>query len=231
MVSHCQEFSPIRCKVLGEEQLRVVIRMGLNRAMRHGFGNRGPCRLYLEMQFLFGGAFDTDPQYPWAGEILRDRADQTRRAEQLYEHTLDYLDKVTGPDNIYAHAAEAKIPAVAQNSLPYSSADFISGLLWEMERVYPQKVAYVGRDALVTLIEQGRAEARRFQFPSPRGETLLAVLMFAFGHACLDDPFYPWIYRTLHQDNITDPEARARRLEKKSLTWLDHVLAVAPKRG
>ena len=50
------------------------------------------------------------------------------------------------------------------------------------------------------------------------------LLMFAFGHGCCDDPLYPWIARTLNDERITDPPARAKRLETKALTWLDHVL-------
>ena len=55
--------------------------------------------------------------------------------------------------------------------------------------------------------------------------TLLAILMFSFGHGCLDDPLYPWMSQTLSDERITDVSARAERLERKSITWLDHVLA------
>jgi hypothetical protein len=53
--------------------------------------------------------------------------------------------------------------------------------------------------------------------------------MFAFGHGCTHDPLYPWIARTLKDERIKDPAARAERLEKKAITWLDHVLARPPK--
>jgi uncharacterized membrane protein len=56
--------------------------------------------------------------------------------------------------------------------------------------------------------------------------------MFAFGHGCLNDPLYPWIAMTLEGDAIGDSDARTRRLERRALTWLDHVLGYfyeAPK--
>ena len=46
-----------------------------------------------------------------------------------------------------------------------------------------------------------------------------------FGHGCADDPLYPWIERTLNDQAIIDAPARAKRLEKKAITWLEHVLA------
>jgi hypothetical protein len=54
---------------------------------------------------------------------------------------------------------------------------------------------------------------------------LVVILMLAFGHGCGTDPFYPWIARTLRDERLTDPVARAERLEKRALTWLDRVLA------
>jgi hypothetical protein len=49
--------------------------------------------------------------------------------------------------------------------------------------------------------------------------------MYAFGHNCVNDPLYPWIYNTLNDKKIITPQARAERLEKKAVTWFNHVLA------
>src|SRR5262245_45441568 len=68
MVVHSKEFSPRLCEVIGEEQLRVALRAAMDQAGGYGFTNRGPVRLFIEMRFLFGSAFDTDPQYPWAAK-------------------------------------------------------------------------------------------------------------------------------------------------------------------
>ena len=48
--------------------------------------------------------------------------------------------------------------------------------------------------------------------------------MYAFGHGCVDDPLYPWIGNTLSDEKIAEPSVRAERLERKALTWLNHVL-------
>ena len=53
----------------------------------------------------------------------------------------------------------------------------------------------------------------------------MVALMFAFGHGCANDPLYPWIANTLRDERIADSAARADRLERKALTWLNHVLA------
>jgi hypothetical protein len=229
MVAHSKDFSPRLCEVIGEEQLRVAIRRAMGRAGGHGLTERGPVRLFIELMFLFGSDFDTDPQYPWAAKFLQSSEDQMQRAERLYERTLDYQDKVSGPDAANTRKALEDLSVLARRPLPFPPEDFDAGMLREMARVYPQKAADIGEEGLKSLLSQGRDEARRYRFPTVRGEALIVVLMFAFGHGCTDDPLYPWIARTLKDQKITDPAARAQRLEKKALTWLDRVIASSPE--
>lgn len=226
MVAHLAEFSPPLFKVIKEEQMREVVRFGINQAREYRFTLRGPTRLYLELMLLFGSHFDTDPQYPWAGEILKDRysVSEMQRAEWLYEKTLEYQEKVSGPNAVNARKAMEDLLIFAKNPLPFSSKEFRLGVLSEMKRVFPLKANFVGEEALKTLINKGGKEARKHKFPTVRGATLIVVLMYAFGHGCAEDLLYPWIGRTLNDEKIIEPLARSERLEKKAITWLEHVL-------
>lgn len=225
MVVHSKEFTPRLCKVLGDEQLRVALRQAMKRADTYGFANRGPIRLYIELMFLYGSDFDTDPQYPALGEILNAPEEQMMRAEQIYEGILDYQGKVSGRGAANVRKALAALSVFARKPVTFSPDNFVAEMLQEMTRAFPQKAAYVGEEGLITIIHEGIAEARKYGFPEVRGETLMVVLMYAFGHGCSDDPLYPWISRTLRDEKIVDAAARADRLKKKAITWLDHVLA------
>ena len=225
MVLHSKEFTPRLCKVLGDEQLRVALRQAMERADTYGFTNRGPIRLYIELMFLYGSDFDTDPQYPALAEVLNAPDDQMLRAERLYEGILDYQKKVSGVNAENVRKALTALSIFAKKTVTFSPNNFVAEMLQEMSHAFPQKAAYIGEENLTTLIHEGSAEARKYGFPSVRGETLMVVLMFAFGYGCSDDPLYPWISRTLKDERIVDPEGRAKRLEKKSITWLEHVLA------
>lgn len=229
MVAHSRNFSPRLCEVIGEEQLRVALRRAIDRADRYGFTCRGPIRLFIELMFLFGSGFDTDAQYPWAREILHGSGDEMQRAQQLYERTLDYQEKVSGRNGENTRGALMELLILARRPETFLSSDIVTSLRREMTRVFPDKAAYIGEGGLTTLIEEGRSEAQKYLFPTTRGEALVVSLMFAFGHGCTDDPLYPWIARTLCDSRITDPAARAGRLEKKAVTWLEHVLAALRK--
>ena len=224
MVVHSTDFSPL-CEVIGEGQLRVALRRAMARAGGYGFTYRGPIRLFIEFMFLFGSAFDTDPQYPWAAKILHSSDDQMERAEELWEKVLDYQEKVSGPDEANTRKALEDLSLLARQPVMFSADDFVAGMLQEMTRVFPQKAAYIGEEGLKALIHEGSAQARSYRFPAVRGEALVVGLMFAFGHGCTDDPLYPWIAGTLKDERIITPMARAERLYKKAMTWLDHAIA------
>lgn len=224
-MEHSKAFSPRLCAVLGDAQLRIAVHSAIERAMGYGFTDRGPIRLFVELTFLCGSAFDTDPQYRPAGDILRAPGDQMQRAERLHQGQLDYLDRVSGAGNANVRHALAELSLYARAPIAVSPNDFADGMLRELTRVFPQKAAYIGEARLTELIEEGRAAARGYEFHSLRAQVLIVVLMFAFGHGCTDDPLYPWIARTLADSRIVDPAARAARLEKKAMTWLAHVLA------
>jgi hypothetical protein len=231
MVAHLAEFSPPLFKAIKEDQMRVAIRFGIARAAEYGITFQGPVRLYLELMLLFGSHFDSDPQYPWAAEILTDETPQMPRAQRLFEKTQDYRKNIGGPRDDYTLAALRRISAMARQPPPVPPAHLAPAMLQEMARVYPQKSAYVGEAALRQLIESGMTAARSYGFSTPRALVLPVVLMFAFGHGCCDDPLYPWIARTLRDEAITDSEGRAQRLEAKALTWLDRVLAYFDQEG
>jgi hypothetical protein len=200
--------------------------LGIARAAEHGLNLRGPVRLYLELTLLFGSFFDTDPQYPWAAAILQDRnAPQMPRAERIYKKTLEYRQAVAGPEDSFTFEALREIRALTRQLPMFSAAAFAPEMLAQIERVYPQKAAYVGRAGLEALIGQGIEQARRAGFLPGRQTALMIVLMLSFGHGCAEDPLYPWIARTLRDPAIVDAPARADRLMRRAVTWLDHVLA------
>jgi hypothetical protein len=231
MVAHSLRFAPKLAKVIGEEQLRRALRAAMTRAQSHGFTLRGPVRLFVEAMFLFGSAFDDDPQYPWASAILRTSVDQMARASQLYAKVLDYQARVSGPKATNTRAALGRLAQLSQRPPAPAHGSREDGIMWELANVFPEKAAYAGKDGLRQLVTEGVAAARKAGFETPRSHLLVVMLMFMFGHGCVDDLLYPWIARTISDPRIADPSVRADRLERKALTWLGHVVTGAQERA
>lgn len=226
MVQHLAEFSPPLFNVIKEDQMRLVVKLGLKNAEKYRFTLRGPIRLYLEMMLLFGSHFDTDPQYPWTSELLSDRhsVSEMQRAEWLHTKISDYQEKVAGPSGANTRKALEKLAETGKQPLEIPAKDFTFSIKYEMSRIFPEKTEYVGQKQLSALIRRGRSLARQFELPETQGDTLMTVLAFSFGHGCADDPLYPWIGKTLRDEMIVTPQARVERLQKKAMTWLDHVI-------
>src|SRR5271165_637962 len=161
MVEHLFQFAPRHSEVVGVECVRNTARMGIERAAKYGFDNRGPVRFYIELVAMFGMDFDTDPQYPWAAGALRDQAvpDQMERAGRLYEASNAYLDKAAGPDSQFAIAALRRSSEVRWEELAAPGSATGPAILRRFQALYPEKFAYVGPPALVQLVRSGEEVA------------------------------------------------------------------------
>ena len=226
MVRHLGQFAPGHCRAIGEPAVREVIRLGMQRAGTYGLTRRGPVRFYIELMFLLGSDFDTDPQYPWASWGLNGRwtDDQMARADQLHARLQDYLDKTAGPGRQYALDAMRTLRDTPPGSLAPSAAGRPDALFREMERIYPRKCRYVGDRPLRALIARGEDLARTHGLTSDRGAALFTALIFVMGHGLADDPLHPWVAKTLRDASITDPDELAERLEARARTYLARAL-------
>lgn len=226
LVDHLKSFSPGHAKVLGDEGLLKVVRFGTERAARYLFTNAGPIRLYVELIFLLGGDFDTDPQIPWAGAILRETANtnQTLAADRLYEETMRYLQATSGPDNQWAKDSLRLARAEPFEGLALSEGGWVSEGLARLKRIYPQKFDHVGEAALTELMRRGRQYCVELGINTGAGAAYVVAMMYAAGHKFYADPHLPWIESTLARTS-DEPNRRVERAYAKTMRYLDSVLA------
>lgn len=226
LVNHFKQFAPKHSAVIGEAGVRQVIRLGRARANKYGFTYRGPVRFYVEMMFMFGSDFDTDPQLPWAAAILNRSAasDQLRRADRLYDKTGVYLKKISGPNHTYSIEALRKLSRARIEDYPTSGANFEDVVVKGLQDIYPQKCRYLGELSLRGLVEIGLASANDYSVTTEKGMALFVALTFALGHSFASDPLFPWISSTLNDPHVDDANERAERLYTKVKLYLKHAL-------
>ncbi|HEV2764364.1 MAG TPA: hypothetical protein VGV38_15395 [Pyrinomonadaceae bacterium] len=226
MVAHLREFSPLHSKSLGEAGIRALVNVGVGRARQHMFTHRATVKFYIETMILLGVDFDTDPQYPRAGEILRDASapDQVERADRVHAWLIELLDAAGGPGRRYARQALQRAREIVFEPIPASDPDFEERVIGYMKQNHPEKAAYVGDENLKGLIPRAVEETRKYSVHTDAGVCLFLGLMFAVGHGFAVDPKYPWAHRTLTNPAIKDPDKRVERLHSKTMTYLDRVL-------
>lgn len=227
MAAHLRAFSPALCQTLSPDALDTIVRDGVLRAEQYGLTYRGPVRLFLELMFLLGSAFDVDVQYPWAGETLSrvDFDNQMFKAGRLEHLALEYVRAVQGPDDHHATRALLRLEELAQRGdMQFHRSQLDRKILRALDEVFPSKFAYVGREAAEELVHRAELLAGEvFGVDDPRAVAVLSILQFTFGMRCDDDPLYPWIGATLRDPRIVDPKRRAARLERRAVIWLKAV--------
>ena len=227
MVEHLKGFSPQHCKVAGEPAVRQVIRMGIENAGKYGFTNRGPVRFYIELMFMLGSYFDTDPQYSWARTALTvpQSMDQMARADRLHSHTKDYLSRVFGPGQQYMIEAMRRLSKTRIEEVVSPNANCEEGILKALGLIYPEKCNYIGQSALRTLAKHGLKLAQSYGFETEKGKALMVGLAFAVGHGFSADPLYGWVGRRLANRRRLDPLQKTEDLYSKSMLYLERVVA------
>lgn len=225
MVDHLQKFAPRHWKVMGEQDGRRVIRLGIERARNYGFNNRGPVCYYIELMFMFGSYYDSDPQYPWASAVLNNSLlDQMARAEHLFASMNQYLRQVTGPDHQYLTLAMQRLTRYRSSDFVRSGLDLEDSLLENLAIIYPQKHEYLGETVLRSLIKRGYELAAKHGVATQGGIVLMVVLTLAVGHRFPEDPLHTWIGRRLQDARRPDPRDRIEELYSKSMLYLNRVL-------
>jgi hypothetical protein len=227
MVEHLKKFSARHWKVMGEPDGRLVIRLGIEQAGKYGFTNRGPVRFYIELMFMFGSYFDTDPQYPWAAAVLTsaDEVDQSIRADRLYAAMNEYVAHVVEPERDSAMAAARKLLDPGFEKLLPRGSNLEDGILQVLREMWFAKCEYLGEPVLRRVIQYGLELAQKYGFTTQKGQVLMVTLAFAVGHGFTRDLLNGWILRRLDTPRWTDPNKQADELYSKSRIYLHHILA------
>ncbi|EYF06144.1 hypothetical protein [Chondromyces apiculatus] len=226
MVRHCRESSPHRCRLLSEAALRRAIQGALEGASRHGFTHRGPARLYVDLTFLLGSGFDSDPQVPWAAEALGEAGlGQSYRAEALHREVCAYLEEIGGEEPARTRRSLERLAALAGGEGLARAGSLAEDALLRMAEMHPEKVARVGEAPLRQLVDRAgeRVEAA-WGAREPRTVALVSGLMFVFGHRCDEDPVHPWIEAMLgarEERGDAEPGRVAGELWRVAALWGD----------
>jgi hypothetical protein len=225
MVAHLKTFSPEHWQLLGEPDGRRVIRLGIEQAKNYGFTNRGPVRFYIELMFIFGSFFDTDPQYSWAREILIDSGwtDEMVHAERLHSSTMTYISSVFGPEHRYLIEAMGRLTRWHMANFVAPEVDMESQILSELQAIYPQKCDFLGSPTVRELIHRGFDIAFHYGFTTDKGFLVTALLAFTFGHGFYKDPLHGWIAKRLADNRWPTPEACLDELYSKSMVYVKDI--------
>jgi hypothetical protein len=230
--THLQRYFPRHCELLGEEQMRRVIRNGLQKADQHGLTLERCVRSYIDLMCLLGSGFDADILLPWAQETLNDqsKSDQTARGDRLYERAWRYIDHIaadyrdaTGQPSTARFVGEIRQLRQLGDQPVAASAEpaVLEALCSRLERVFPAKYALVGEQRVRDAVSSAAGSARGYGISSERGLSSFAAMRFVLGGGFDKDPLLPWASWSLVDASAGDPEQRADRLLAEGVKFLN----------
>jgi hypothetical protein len=233
VLEHLKEFFPKHCQILGDEQVRQVIRLGIERAENYGLVSERDIHLYVGLMFLLGSHFDRDAQLPWAARILTSQAiaDPALRADRLYDTAMRYLNRVAGKNNEHLQRALLKAQELPTATLARSpearqqNQSFGEHMMQLLNALFPEKYDAIGEKAVQQAIREGYEKARRYNLITEAGAAVFITLMFLLGSDFDGDPQYPWAEAVLADAALSDPAKKSERLYQGAMTHLQKWLA------
>jgi hypothetical protein len=228
LIRHFHRFYPVECEHAGAEQVRKLIRYGIDRAIVHGYGSQREIALYINLMLILGCDFDRDPQYPWAGEQLNDTSieDDFQRIQRVFQTTIDYLGKTSGKGNEHGVRAMVRIRDWDLGTAPQSSGiQLEDDLLNVLESFYPEKYGSHSRDELLGLFRRVAEDAWDYGIRQAPGRVVFTTLAFMLGAGIARDPLYPWVGDTLTDVALGGERARVEQLHRRSVAYINLMLS------
>ncbi len=95
LLAHLKAVWPAECKELGEAPLAELVRKAIQRAAALGLSSEYDVARFIDLFFLLGTEFETNPLAGWTRPILTDPALQpTARMDMLYLRMEDEFNLI-----------------------------------------------------------------------------------------------------------------------------------------
>jgi hypothetical protein len=94
ILGRLRRFYPEKCRVMGDDAARRLIRLCCGKASSHGITDGRGALMFVVLGLMLGSGFDVDPQFPWVAATLQGAAPtgDGERLERLHERAMGYLD-------------------------------------------------------------------------------------------------------------------------------------------
>jgi hypothetical protein len=224
MVEHIKEFFPKYYEIHKEPLIRKVILYAVEQAESYGLITERDVCLYINLVFLWGSNFDTDPQLSWAAAILNDEmiTDSVTRIDKLHDKGMEYLDQVAGVENEYLGRALLKVREISIEDFaqsPTANAGDVAST--QLQKIWRRKCQQLGETTLRRLIRDSIESAKGYNIKTERGVVLYTALMFLLGSGFDKDAQFPWAENVLNDTSIPDESIRVDRLYKEAIAFVE----------
>lgn len=81
VLDYLKEIFPEKYDAIGESNMKVLFQKGSESAQVYNIKNQEDCFIYICCMFILGCGFDTDPQFSWATDVLKEYQGEEQNVE------------------------------------------------------------------------------------------------------------------------------------------------------
>ena len=100
VIHRLKDLYPEKAAFVGQDRMKLLTQVGLKSARNYKLTNKSGISAFTTLMFMLGTYFDTDPQYKWAAEVLKDESlkEPSDKANRLFSEAVKYLDMFAAPE-------------------------------------------------------------------------------------------------------------------------------------
>jgi hypothetical protein len=211
VLAHIESFFPEHWKAIGENQLRRVVELAMERSKRHGLETEREIYLFLSMMLYLGSYFDEDPMFYEIAKFLKDESIPSpgERAEKAFDETLAWADRVFGTrDENLKEALKRILDGIPSRLVPEKKGWDHNDIKPLLMFVFPEKLREIPENRREQMVEKALEKARLHGFENDDELSLAVAGAFMLGAGFDNDPQFPWIRR-----NVENSEEGRKRMK------------------
>ena len=214
--AHVATYFPDFLTLCDEPGIRSAIRLAWQRAAGHDVMTERGVWQYVDVAFMLGSGFDTDPRVPWAAPALDSRRHEQVRMQEVFAGALAFIEATK--KDFPAWGGDQKRLLVSLRQIETETGDdltdddlsaFTTQLGALFEAGLPARYAYLGPETMGAAVDRGVRDARNHGLTTRRGAAVYTVLTLLLGSDVATDPLYPWV-----RDALTPPVTASERADR-----------------
>ncbi len=110
MIAHLSNYFTGQAIIIGKKAIIELVQHGYECAKKYNLITGFEVCLYIDLMIMLGHAFDTDPQIPWANDILinHEISNPTERIELLYKRASGFMNMIMDKEVPFSNGTISK---------------------------------------------------------------------------------------------------------------------------
>lgn len=227
MIEHVKDFFPNHFSLMHEDGIRRVTRCGYENAKKYSLISQRNVCSYINNMLLLGSHFDTDPQYPWASEILNDKnkPDPNTRIDEVSDKTLDFFEKISGVRHLNIYRAALNMKNNSKSIFETLINGNFKNIGANLNNLFPKKYEATGEVNIKKLADSGVISAMKYGIKDESCLMIYILFMFSMGSGFDRDPQHPWAAEILNNPAIKFQRDKMEMLYNKAVNILKDFLS------